>query len=229
MLMKRIASGAALVLSMSTSGAFRLARAQAPAIPPAPSGMTTTTASDGGGRAAYFAGKRAADSSERRRFFAGGIAVSRARLAERPDDPEALLWLAANLGAEALERGKLKALGVLPEMERLLLRLEAVAPDHDHAAAARTLARLYHKAPALVSIGSNRKARLFWERALERAGDYPPNLVLAADFFDDEGERDRARQLAVRYLARPVAEQDNPEAREWRQIAERIAGPAARR
>ena len=211
MLTKRIAGGAALVLSLSTT--LRLARGQ----------VSTGQDADGGsGRAAYLAGKRASGSDERKRHFAGGVAAARAQLQVRPDDPAALLWLAANLGAEALERGKLSALRVLPEMERLLLRLEAVAPGFDHAAGARTLARLYHKAPALISIGSMKKARSYWERALSRAGDYPANLVLAADFFHDDGDEARARQLAERYLANPVSPQENPEAREWREIAERL-------
>jgi tetratricopeptide (TPR) repeat protein len=179
----------------------------------------------GAARSAYFAGKRAGDGSERRRQFSSGIALARQRLAARPDDPEGLLWLAANLGAEALERGKLSALNVLGEMERLLLRLDAVAPDYDHAAAARTLARLYHKAPAFISIGSSKKARLYWQRALDRAGDYPPNWILAADFYADDGQKQRARALAQRYLAAPVSANENPEAPEWMAIARDIAGP----
>jgi hypothetical protein len=134
-----------------------------------------------------------------------------------------LLWLAANLGAEALERGKLAALRVLDEMERLLLRLDAIAPLYDHAAAARTLARLYHKAPPFISIGSKDKARRYWDTALTRAGDYPANQVLAADFFADVGEDTRARDLVTQYLRHPVLPAENPEAREWQQIATRIA------
>jgi hypothetical protein len=228
MLTKRMAGGAALVLSMSA--AIRIARGQMNGSPPdVPRAGAAGLASAGSGeaRAAYLAGKRAVD-GQRRPHFAAGVAAARVRLAERPDDPEGLLWLAANLGAEALERGKLSALKVLPEMERLLLALEARAPGYDHAAAARTLARLYHKAPAFISIGSMKKARQYWERALERAGDYPPNLVLAADFFADDGERQRAAGLAARYLERPIAESDNPEAAEWRQIAERLAGRGRR-
>jgi TRAP transporter T-component len=176
------------------------------------------------GREAYFAGKRAPTSDERRAAFSAGIRAARERLARSPDDPEGLLWLAANLGAEALERGKLSALNVLPEMERLLLRLDAVAPSYDHAAAARTLGRLYHKAPAIISIGSKKKARQYWEKALAAAPDYPANLVLAADFFADAGDKTRARELAARYRQRPVTPEENPEATEWNEIAARVLG-----
>jgi hypothetical protein len=178
----------------------------------------------GSARAAWVAGKHATSSEERRRRFAEGVTAARALLAANPDDPEGLLWLSANLGSEALERGKLSALRVIPEMERLLLLLDAHHPLYDHAAAARTLGVLYSKAPALISIGSDRKARQYFEKALQRAGDYPPTQILAAEFFDDEGEHERARALARAYLAAPASEAEEPDAAEWRRTAERIAG-----
>jgi hypothetical protein len=237
MIMKRLTSGARLVFSLSRlSGlpiglALWMARAQAaPLLPELALGGTVAMAAgldQGSARAAYFAGKRARGSAERKRQFGAGVAQARQRLAENPDDPEGLLWLAANLGAEALERGKLTALGVLGEMERLLLRLETVAPTYDHAAAARTLGRLYHKAPAFISIGSMKKARLYWDKALSRDGDYAPNLILAADFYDDDGQKERARTLARRYLAAPVSPAENPEADEWMQIARDLLGAEA--
>jgi hypothetical protein len=176
----------------------------------------------GEARAYWVAGKRA-QGEDRRRHFAAGMASARALIQANPDDPEGLLWLAANLGSEALERGKLSALRVIREMERLLLRLEERHPTYDHAAAARMLAVLYHKAPPIISIGSNARAREWFERALQRAGKHLANLILAADFFDDVGEDERARQLARAYLAAPASEV-NPDAAEWRRIAERIVG-----
>jgi hypothetical protein len=214
MITTRIALCAALALGT----AALLADATLAAAPPA-----------GAARAAYLAGKRAPEGEERRRHFADGVAAARARLAANPDDPEGLLWLAANLGSEALARSRVSALRVVPEMERLLLRLDAVAPSYDHAAAARTLGRIYHKAPAIISVGSMKKARLWFERALARAGDYPINQILAADFFADDGDGERARLLARQYLAAPVPEANDPDAKEWREIAERILGDEARR
>jgi hypothetical protein len=169
-------------------------------------------------------GKRARDSEKRRRSFAAGMTAARALLAHDPDDPEGLFWLAANLASEALEHGKLRALGAVHEMERLLLRLDAVAPDYDHAAASRTLGRLYHQAPAIISVGSRDKARQWYERALQRAGDYPANQALAADLFLDVGDRSRARQLAQAALraALPPGVEAEPDVAEWRAIAQRV-------
>jgi hypothetical protein len=216
MLAKRMASGAALVASLT----FTLKSEGAPeAATPA---AAAAAAPRGQGRAAYDAGRRAPRAAEKRRYHEAGMQHARALLERNPDDPEGLLWLAANMGAEALARGKLAALKVLPEMERLLLRLEAVAPDYEHAAAARTLARLYHKAPPIISIGSKDKARLWFDRALERAGGFPGNQAMAADFFQDVGDKARARSLAQAVMASPEARAAGPEAEEWREIARRV-------
>ena len=213
MFIKRLAGGTALFVSILVGD--QLSAAQ--------------TGGGDGGRSAYLAGKRGSTAKERRRQFNAGITEARARLASAPDDPAGLLWLAANLGAEALEQGKIVALRVLPEMERLLLRLEAVDPTYDDAASARTLARLYHKAPPFISIGSNKKARAYWEKALSRAGDFPANEVLAADFFADDDQDERAYQLASRYLGHAVSVAENPEAAEWQEIAQRIVAKNADR
>jgi hypothetical protein len=207
------------VLAGLSLGTRPLAALGAAAAPPA-AGPSELQAD--GPRKAYEAGRRAASKDEKRRHFTAGIQQARSRLAARPDDPDGLLWLAANLGADALVRGKLNALRVLPEMERLLLRLEEVAPEHEHAAAARTLGRLYHKAPPVISIGSDAKARVWFERALARAPGFPGNQALAADFFDDQGDDARARALARAVLSGPAAREVSPDAEEWREIATRI-------
>jgi hypothetical protein len=173
--------------------------------------------------ACYELGRRSAG-GDRRQHFREGISLARSRLAQNPDDPEGLYWAAVNIGAEALERGKLRALPALPEMERLLLACHRVAPGYEHAGAARVLGRLYHKAPAVISIGSTAKARQWLETAVTLEPDYPGNLAFAADFYADQRDRLRALPLARRCLAVLDARPGSfgPEGEEWRTIARAI-------
>lgn len=175
----------------------------------------------GTARGRYLAGKLAASSDEKASQHEMGVSLARARLSATPDDPDGLLWLAANLGAGALARGKLTALRVVPEVERTLLRLDAVAPRHEHAAAARALGRLYHQAPAFISVGSSAKARVWFERALALEPTFPGNQALAADFFADRGDRERAQALARAALA-GAAREAGPDAEEWREVARHV-------
>ena len=174
---------------------------------------------------AYLAGRRAAgERDEGRVHYQRGITLAREALARDPDDPAGLLWLAANLGGEALTHGKLHALGVIGEIESTLLRLEQRHPTYDRAAGARALGRLYHKAPSIISVGSNAKAAEFLGKALARAPDFPGNWAFAADFYDDRRDCGRARPLALKLRAAPDLDGYGPDAAEWREIAARVLG-----
>jgi tetratricopeptide (TPR) repeat protein len=170
----------------------------------------------------YRLGRAAKQSSERLRYFREGMARAQAGLAGHAEAPEGLYWLAVNTGAEALERGRFQALPALPEMERLLLRCHAVAPSYEHAGPARVLGRLYHKAPSVISIGSTKKARQWLEIALATAPDYPGNLAFAADFLSNQGDPQRAKELAQRCLSLLSGRDYGPDADEWRAVASEV-------
>jgi len=167
----------------------------------------------------YRLGKAAATDREARAQYQRGIDSARSVLAASADEPGALLWLAANLAGEALTHGKVFALGVIPEIESTLLRLEQTSPLYDHAAAARSLANLYWKAPALISVGSSKKAAALFKQALARAPDFPGNQAMAAAFFADQGDCAQARTLAAAVEARADLETFGPDAAEWRRLA----------
>jgi hypothetical protein len=168
---------------------------------------------------AYRAGKAAGDGPEARRHHQQGIDAARGVLSSTPDAPDALLWLAANLAGEALTHGKVFALRVIPEIESTLLRLEATQPSFDHAAAARALANLYWKAPAVISVGSKSKATRYFELALQRAPTFPGNQAMAAAYFADRGDCGRARPLAMAVAGRKDLASFGPDAAEWLQLA----------
>jgi tetratricopeptide (TPR) repeat protein len=183
--------------------------------------MAAVMAAESPGEAelAYRAGKAAPNKDEARRHYERGIEAARAVLRSTPDDPAALLWLAADLGGEAVTSGRFHALGVISEIEATLLRLEQTHPEYNHAAAARALANLYWKAPSVISIGSSKKAASYFQLALQRAPDYPGNQAMAAAFFADRGDCARARPLAAAVESRRDLTSFGSDAVEWRQLA----------
>lgn len=182
-------------------------------------GQVMATAAD-----EFRAGRQASGSSARRRYFQKGIEEARALLKVDGNSAEGLFWLAVNMGADALERGKMSALPIVPQMERLLLKLDGLNPSYENAGASRVLGRLYHQAPAVISVGSSEKARRFLERALKLAPAHPGNQAFAADFLLDKGEDDRAKQLAASCVKTLTASggKYGDEAREWKQIAQNV-------
>ena len=171
----------------------------------------------------YWVGKAVGDDDAARAQYQRGIDLARLALARTPDQPDALLWLSANLAGEALTHGKLRALRVIPEIERTLLRLDQIAPSYDHAAAARALANLYWRAPAIISIGSSKKAAAYFELALKRAPDFPGNQAQAAAYYASERNCARAAPLAAAVAGRGDLDAFGPDAAEWRQLARDVS------
>jgi hypothetical protein len=199
---RRRLAGAALGLGLAATSA-------APAATQAPSAIEQ----------AYRAGKAAPTTDASRAAYQRGIELARAALVRAPDEPDALLWLAANLAGEALTHGKLHALRVIPEIEASLLRLERVAPRFGDGAAARALANLYWKAPAIISVGSSKKAAAYFDLALARSPGFPGNQALAAAYFASGRDCARARPLALAVASRADLDAFGPDAAEWRELA----------
>ncbi len=187
-------------------------------------GLVMTNAALASPAEAFRAGRAAKGSSARRAHFQKGIDEARALVNADNNSSEGLFWLAVNMGAEALERGKMSALPIVPKMERLLLKLDGVDAKYEDAGASRVLGRLYHQAPAVISVGSSANAKQFLERALQLAPHHPGNQAFAADFLLEKGDEARAKKLAAACLKTlsSVGDQYGDEGKEWRKIAQDV-------
>ena len=172
----------------------------------------------------FRAGRAAKGASARRAHFQAGIDSARALINADSKSSEGIFWLAVNMGAEALERGKMSALPVVPKMERLLLTLDQLDPKYEDAGAARVLGRLYHQAPAVISVGSSTNAKKFLERALQLAPHHPGNQAFAADFLLQKGDEQRAKKLAAACLQtlKSAGARYGEEGKEWAKIAQDV-------
>lgn len=112
-----------------------------------------------------------------------GIAVCRAWLARESQAAAAHYYLAMNLGKLAEAKApSLAAYKLVHEVEREFTTAAALDVHFDFAGPARNLGELYFQAPGWpLSIGSNRKAQEWFERAVTLAPDYPENLLNLAE------------------------------------------------
>ena len=112
-----------------------------------------------------------------------GIAACRAWLARESNSAPGHYYLAMNLGKLAqAEAPSLAAYRLVHEMEREFLTAAERDVRFDHAGPARSLGELYFQAPGWpFSVGSNRKAREWFDRAVELAPEYPGNQLNLAE------------------------------------------------
>jgi hypothetical protein len=156
------------------------------------------------------------------RRHAEGLARAEEALALDPDDPGAILWWTAHRGSEASPLNPVAAIRIANEVERSLLRLRALAPDHEHAAADRVLGIVYFTAPPIVSIGSLKKAEEHLISALRRFPTYPGNQLAMAQLLVKKGDCRLARRGAELALSSRELARFPLEAPIWRREARAI-------
>jgi hypothetical protein len=159
------------------------------------------------------------DGDARDRLHAEGLALANEALALDPEEPAAILWYVAHRGSQASPLNPVAAIRIAAEVERSLLRLRALAPDHEHAAADRVLGIVYLLAPPIVSIGSMDKAERHLLDALRRFPTYPGNQLWVAELAAKKGDCRLARRGAELVLRSRELERSPLEAPVWRRQA----------
>lgn len=134
-------------------------------------------------RASFDLAELATNTAQRAEIARCGIDASRRLVARKPQSAPGHYYLAMNLGelAEA-EAPSIAAYRLVHEVEREFKAAAALDVRFDFAGPARNLGELYFQAPGWpLSVGSNRKAREWLERAVAVAPEYPENQLNLAE------------------------------------------------
>ena len=105
-----------------------------------------------------------------------GIDACRKLVAKQPKNPGGQYYLGMNIGQMSRVK-RFSALGLVKDMERAFVMVRDLNATFSHAGADRNLGLLYFKAPSIISVGDNSKARVHLERAAQLAPDYPANRI----------------------------------------------------
>ncbi len=143
-------------------------------------------------RASYDWADFAKTDSTRADIANAGIAASRDLIAREPKNAAAHYYLAMDMGQLARTE-LLGALSLVKQMEREFKIAIALDENLDFAGPTRNLGLLYLEAPSIGSVGSERKARIFLQRAVKLAPDYPENRLNLAEAYLTWREPDHAK------------------------------------
>jgi hypothetical protein len=143
-------------------------------------------------RATYDFADFAKTDSARANLANQGIAAARQLILREPKNATAHYYLAMNLGQLARTE-LLGALSLVKEMEREFKIAVSLDEKLDFAGPDRNLGLLYLQAPSFGSIGNDRKARSFLERAAKLAPEFPENHLNLIEAFLQWHEPGHAR------------------------------------
>lgn len=159
--------------------------------------QTATNVSPAGwqfARACYTLADFATNDENRANLAVQGIEASRKLLKAEPRSGPGHYWLGMNLGQLARTE-LLGALSLVREMEAEFKTAWTLDPAVDYAGAARSLGLLYREAPGWpTSIGSNRKAREWLDRAARTAPNFPENWLVLTESYVAWDEPQKARE-----------------------------------
>jgi hypothetical protein len=134
-------------------------------------------------RTSYDFADFATNNAQRAAIANQGIAACRQSLARNSNSAPTHYYLAMDLGQLARTEF-IGALKIVKEMEREFKTAAALDAQFDFAGPERNLGLLYRDAPGWpISIGSNRNARAFLEKAEKLSPDYPENHLNLAETY----------------------------------------------
>ena len=116
---------------------------------------------------------------------------------------EGHFWLAVAYGLYGEERGVMKSLFLVDDIEAECKRVIEIDPKYEGGGGHRIFGRVKFKVPGLFG-GSNREALEHLRKALELGPTMPLNYSYLADVLYDEDEEEEARKLIAGFQAMPV-------------------------
>ena len=128
------------------------------------------------GAACFHRAEFAKDNVERAKLAQEGIDACRKLVAAQPKNPGGYYYLGMNNGQMSRVK-RFSALGLVKDMEQAFTTVNDLNATFSHAGADRNLGLLYFRAPSIISVGDNSKARVHLERATKLAPDYPANRL----------------------------------------------------
>jgi tetratricopeptide (TPR) repeat protein len=159
------------------------------------------------GEACYDRAEFAKDNPERAALAQEGMDACRKLIDAQPANPGGHYYLGMNIGQMARVK-RFSALGLVKDMEHAFTTARDLSATFSHAGPDRNLGLLYFKAPPIISVGNNTKARAHLERAVKLAPDYPANrLNLLEAYIDWEDAKGVAAQLTALRQLLPKARQ----------------------
>jgi tetratricopeptide (TPR) repeat protein len=137
----------------------------------------------------YFVGMRLTQTQgEKSKLHTEGVEAAQAGIAADPKCGACYFWKAINLALLGQTKGSLKMFFTLGEIKENLKKSIEIDPAYMGAGAYRLQGQIEQELPGIVG-GSNKKARAFYEKAIETAPEEPLNYIFMAKLlaleFDD--------------------------------------------
>jgi tetratricopeptide (TPR) repeat protein len=150
----------------------------------------------------YWLGEYAENAEDKVAFFDEGVQCGETAVEINENSLEGNFWLAVNYGSFGQEKGIMQSLALIQPMKERAERAAEIDGSYFYGGPYRVLGRLYHKAPGFpFSIGNNKKAIEYLEKAVELGPKFYLNRLFLAEAYLSNRDRQKAREQLEWILA----------------------------
>lgn len=171
----------------------------------------------------YWLGEYAEDAEDKIFFFNEGVECGMEGVRIDENSVEANFWLAVNHGAFGQEKGIMQSLTLVNPIKELAEKVIELDGTYFYGGAYRVLGRLYNKAPGFpFSIGNNKKAIEYLEKAVELGPKFYLNRLFLAEAYISERKKEKAREQLEWIVNAPLNKNHEYEDERDKQLAESL-------
>lgn len=153
----------------------------------------------------YWMGEYTGDADDKIAFFDEGVQCGETGVEINENSLEANFWLAVNYGSYGQEKGIMQSLALITPLRERAEKAAEIDGSYFYGGPFRVLGRLYNKAPGFpFSIGSNKKAIEYLERAVELGPKFYLNRIFLAEAYISDRKKDKAREQLEWILNAPL-------------------------
>ncbi len=146
-----------------------------------------------------------AEGDDKQVNFEEGVSWGEKGVAVNEDSLEANFWLAVNYGSFGQEKGIMKSLSLINPIKTCAEKVIDIDEEYFYGGPWRVLGRLYNKAPGFpFSIGDNRKAKEYLEKAVDIGPNFYLNHLFLAEFYISNRETANAQEHLEWILKAPL-------------------------
>ncbi|MCX7883321.1 MAG: tetratricopeptide repeat protein [Brevinematales bacterium] len=155
-------------------------------------------------RAAYhYAENFVKDKNQRKVIFTEGKEAAEKATRLNPNAPEGWYWLGVCLGSWGEANGIMQSLGAVKPIMNAIAKGMAVNPTWDNGVFYNLRGRVYHRAPAGISVGDKQKAEADYKQALTLNPNNRTACRFYAELLLDVGRKEEAAKMIEKGLAIP--------------------------
>lgn len=148
------------------------------------------------------------DNELKKKLFSEGKDAAAMATNLGPNKPEGWYYFGVCLGSWAEANGIMQSLSAAgPILNSASMSINA-DPNYEKGVAYNLRARVYHKAPQMISVGDPKKAERDYLKALELNPNYRVAYRFYSEFLLDKGRKEEARVYIDKGLSVPYSEND---------------------